>query len=351
VSLNEKDHQGKDFYTMVYCGNNMENVLVTGVTGFLGSHLLASLQKNGRHHLVGMIRNPRDQQRLENLGVEVRVADLLQPLSLQNITRDIDTVIHLAARMRFHDPWDILYAHNVEGTKHLALDAARTHVSHFIYISSTEAMGPVDTVPGDESAPYHPAYGYGKSKMLAEQWLREQQGRLPVTILRPTGVCGPGDPYVTMPVLRAVQRGLLRAIPKKAAEHYIQFTYVTDVVQGIIAALENPKKAVGGTFILASDDYYSYRELFTLLARLLHAPPPRYSVPSWLVWAVLRYLEWTNRRKGIDEFVFHASLVDDMKVDRAYSNAKAKRVLGFFPQYTLQQGISEILSEHSFIKN
>ena len=330
---------------MSHCGEEMKNVMVTGATGFLGSHLLDLLKSHERYHLVGMIRNPKDGQQLEDLGIEVRVADLLNPSSLQGVTRGIDTVIHLAARMRFHDPWEALYAHNVEGTRHLAQDAMQQQVSHFIYISSTEAMGPVDTIPGDESAAYHPAYGYGRTKMLAEQWLNEQHAKLPVTILRPTGVFGPGDNYVTMPVLRAVQQGLLRAIPKKAADHYIQFTYVTDVVQGIMAALENREKALGGTFILASDDYYSYRELFTVLANLLHAPPPRYSVPSWVVRTALRYLEWTNKRKGVDEFVFHASLVDDMQVDRAYSNAKAKRVLGFSPQYTLQRGIAEILRE------
>jgi len=323
---------------------------MTGLTGFIGSHLLKSLKDHGRHHLVGMIRNPKDERRLEDLGVEVRIADLLNPSSLQGVTRDIDTVIHLAARMRFHDPWETLYAHNVEGTRHLALDAMQQQVSHFIYISSTEAMGPVDTVPGDESAACHPSYGYGRSKMLAEQWLCKQHAQLPLTILRPTGVFGPGDTYVTMPVLRAVQQGLLRATPRKAADHYIQFTYVTDVVQGIMTALENREKALGGTFILASDDYYSYRELFTVLARLLNAPPPRYTVPSWVVRTALRYLEWANKRKGVDEFVFHASLVDDMQVDRAYSNARAKRVLGFSPHYTLQQGIAEILLENESLK-
>jgi len=324
----------------------MGNVLVTGGTGFLGSHLLESLTTHGRHHIVGMIRNPQDKGRLEDLGVEVRVADLLDSSSLVGVTRNIDTVIHLAARMRFHDPWETLYAHNVEGTKLLAQDAIRQKVGHFIYISSTEATGPVDTIPGDESSPYHPAYGYGRSKMMAEQWLYEHREQLPVTILRPTGVYGLGDSYVTMPMLRAVKRGLLRAVPTYATKHYIQFTYVTDVVQGIIATLENRENASGGTFILASDDYYTYQELFTILARLLNAPPPRYSVPSLVVRTALRYFEWENKRKGVDEFVFHASLVDDMKVDRAYSNTRAKRVLGFSPNYDLQRGISEILREH-----
>ncbi len=322
----------------------MEKLLVTGATGFIGSHLLPSLQTLGRYHLIVMVRKPEDRKRLEDLGVEARTADLLHPSSLEGVTKDIDTVVHLAARMRFHDPWEVLNAYNVKGTKQVASDGIRHRVSHFVYISSTEAMGPVATIPSDESAPYRPAYEYGRSKMLAEQWLREQP--LPTTILRPTGVYGSGDAYVTMPVLRAVQHGLLRFVPKNAADHYIQFTYITDVVQGIIAALEHKEKSIGGTFILASDDYYTYKELFTMLARLLHAPGPRYTVPSWVLRGFLRYFEWANRRKGIDEYVFHTSLVDDMEVDRAYSNVKAKHILGFSPRYTLPQGISEVLSEN-----
>ncbi len=337
--------QAKNFYTAFHSNGVMETVLVTGVTGFLGSHLLEALTNHGGYHLVAMIRDPKDARRLEDLGVEVRVADLLKPPSLPGVTRDVDTIIHLAARMRFHDPWETLYTHNVEGTRHLAEDAIQHHVSHFMYISSTEATGPVDTVPGDESAAYHPAYDYGRSKMLAEQWLHEQQRKLPVTILRPTGTYGPDDKYITLPVLRAVRQGLLRVLPGKAADHYIQFTYITDVIQGIMAALENREKAIGGTFIVASDDYYTYRELFTMLARLLDGPAPRYSVPPWVVRTFLWYFEWANKRRGVDEFVFHRSLVDDMQVNRAYSNAHAKRVLGFSPQYTLQQGISEILIE------
>ena len=274
----------------------MQNVLVTGASGFLGSHLLKSMRDLGRYHVIGMVRNPKDVQRLGALGVETRVADLLRPSSLHEITKEVDTVIHLAAKMRFHDPWESLYAHNVEGTRYLALDAMQHQVGYFIYISSTEATGPVDTIPGDESAAYHPTYEYGKSKMMAEQWLHEQT--LPVTVLRPTGIYGPGDAYVTLPVLRAVKHGLLRALPAKAADHYIQFTYITDVVQGIIMTLNHREHAVGETFILASDDYYSYRELFTVLAQLLDSPTPRVlnaPVGDARPLAVLRVVEQAER--------------------------------------------------------
>ena len=322
----------------------MATVLITGVSGFVGSHLLDATVEQKRHHVIGVVRNPDVARRLENRGLDVRVADLVQPSSLQGVTKGVDVVVHLAGRMRFHDPWDVLFANNVEGTKQLALDAVQQGVRHFVYISSTEATGPVDVIPGVESAAYHPSYEYGRSKMLAEQWLRDHAVGLPVTILRPTGIYGPDDTYITLPVLGAVRRGLMRMLPSKTADHYIQFTYVSDVVRGILAAVENPGKAGGETFIVASDDYYSYQDLFSTLAELLDAPRPRVTVPGWLVRGVLRYFEWSNRRKGRDEFIFHGSAVDDMRTNRVYSNAKIKQVLGFAPQYTLRQGIAEILA-------
>jgi len=325
-------------------GEDPIEILLTGITGFIGSHLADVMQTTSNHHVVGMIRNVKDQAPLEARGIETRIADLLQPVSLTQVTKDVDVVVHLAALMRFHAPWNDLYASNVEATKHLANDAAAQGVRHFIYISSTEAVGPVDTIPGDESAPYHPTYDYGRTKMLAEQWLHTQEKTkgLPLTILRPTGVYGPGDDYITLPMLRAVKQGKLRMLPGKA-DHQIQFTYVHDVAKGIIAAISSKEQVLGKTIFLASDDAVTYRGLFTIMAQLLDVPPPTRSVPPWLASIYLRYLEWTNARKGVDEFIFHPSLVKDMQTDRVYSNALARRLLGFQPQYTLREGMDEAI--------
>ena len=316
------------------------DILLTGITGFIGSHLADVLQTTGNHHLVGMVRKVKDQAPLKARGIETRVADLLQPASLRQVTKDVDVVVHLAGLMRFHAPWNDLYASNVEATKHLVNDAAAQGVGHFIYISSTEAIGPVERIPADESAPYHPTYGYGRTKMLAEQWLhdQEQTKRLPVTILRPTGVYGPGDDYITLPMLRAVKLGQLRMLPGKA-DHHIQFTYVSDVAKGIAATISSKEQVQGKTIFLASDDAVTYKGLFTFIAELLDVPPPTRSVPPWLASAYLRYREWVNARKGVDEFIFHPSLVKDMQTDRVYSNALARRLLKFQPQYSLRQGL------------
>ena len=181
-------------------------VLITGITGFIGSHLAHRLLGKKSYDLVGTFRDKKKALIYEKQGIEMRKADLLRPDSLKNITKNVDVIIHLAGLMRFHDPWDLLYNHNVKATQIIAADALQHDIQHFIYSSSTEAIGPVTRIPGDETSPYNPTYDYGKTKQIAEQLLKEQQqtAGLLLIILRSTGTYGPGDLYVTLSTVRAI---------------------------------------------------------------------------------------------------------------------------------------------------
>jgi dihydroflavonol-4-reductase len=319
-------------------------VLITGVTGFIGTHLAFELLKKKSYELVGTFRDAKKSSLFESQGIEMRKADLLKPDSLKDITKDVDVVVHLAGLMRFHDPWDLLYNHNVKATQIIAEDALYHGVQHFIYSSSTEATGPVASIPGDETSPYNPTYEYGKTKQIAELWLKEKQQTtgLPLTILRPTGVYGPGDLYITLSTVRAIAHRKLRVLPGKG-NALLQFTYVDDIVQGFQRTLEKPKQSLGETFLLASDEYTTYKEMFTIVAELLEIPPPTRSLPLTLAKAYLSLIQWNNKRKGIDDFVMNTSLIDTMKTNRVYSNAKAKKILGFAPRYSYRAGMKKTL--------
>jgi len=319
-------------------------ILITGITGFIGAHLAQQLLKKNSYELVGTYRDPAKAKGFEQQGIEMRQADLLKPESLKDITKNVDVVIHLAGLMRFHDPFDLLYAHNVKATQVITEDALLHGIQHFIYGSSTEALGPVTNIPGDETSPYHPTYHYGKTKQITELWLKEKQQttHLPLTILRPTGVYGPGDVYVTLSTVRALTNKKLRFLPGKG-DTYIHFTYVDDISQGIQKTIEKPKQSIGETFILASDAYITYKQMFTIVADLLDVPPPSRSIPMSLAKAYLSVVQWNNNRKDIDDFVMHTSLIDTMRTNRAYSNAKAKRILGFSPQYDYTKGMKKTI--------
>lgn len=319
-------------------------ILITGMTGFLGNHLAEELLQTNKYDLIGTYRDAAKATWFEKQGIEMRKADLLQPESLKDITKEVDVVVHLAGLIRFHAPFNILYDHNVKATQLIAEDASHHGVQHFIYGSSTEALGSVTTIPGDETSPFHPSYDYGKTKQIAELLLSEKQqtSNLPLTILRPTGIYGPGDMYVTLSTVRAVANKKLRFLPGKGNK-YIHFTYVDDICQGIQQTIEKPTQSIGETFILASDTYITYKEMFTIVADLLHVPPPSRSIPMNLAKAYLSVVQRFNARKGIDDFVMHTSLIDTMRVNRAYTNAKAKRILGFSPRYDYMTGMKKTI--------
>ncbi|HMF31929.1 MAG TPA: NAD(P)-dependent oxidoreductase, partial [Candidatus Lokiarchaeia archaeon] len=124
-------------------------ILATGITGFIGKRFAEQVLSEGQYELVGMARDREKAKPLEDQGIEIRYADLTKPDTLKGITRDVDVVVHFAALMRFHAPRDILFQHNVDATKVIAEDAMANGVSHFIYASTTEAIGPVSNPPGD----------------------------------------------------------------------------------------------------------------------------------------------------------------------------------------------------------
>lgn len=323
-------------------GDVMERVLVTGATGFIGSHMVNVLLENG-YDVVAMARNPSKAKKLEEKGIEVRYADLGDFSSLNDITKGVDFVIHLAAHYNFHTKWPLLYKYNVLAAEKLAEDAIKHNVQHFIFTSTTEAIGPTLGKIADENTPCNPAYDYGKSKLMAEKLMRKMHDEkdFSVTIVRPSGVYGPGDFYVAYSAVHAIAKGKMSFLPGDGS-HLIQFVYVKDLVDGYLKTLGN-EKALGETYILTSEDYHTYKEIFTIIANILEVPPPKRSVPVWFAKIGVWFYEKINALKGINDFVFHVSVVNDMQVDRFYSIEKAKRELGYQPKYTFEAGMRETI--------
>jgi GDP-4-dehydro-6-deoxy-D-mannose reductase len=106
-------------------------ILITGITGFIGTHLAYQLLEKKSYELVGTFRDKEKALIYEKQGIEMRKADLLRPDSLKNITKNVEVIIHLAGLMRFHDPWDLLYNYNVKATQIIAADALQQRYTAF----------------------------------------------------------------------------------------------------------------------------------------------------------------------------------------------------------------------------
>ncbi|HEU5367718.1 MAG TPA: hopanoid-associated sugar epimerase [Ktedonobacterales bacterium] len=265
----------------------MKRVLVTGATGFIGSHVARQALNAGyevrvlvRPAAAGQRRNPPDPR------CEVCPGDLGNAASLRRPLQGCDALIHVAADYRLWapDPWAI-YDTNLIGTRSLLAEALRQGVQRVVYTSSVAACGlPPDGAPGNEDTPideHHLAGAYKRSKYLAEREALRLAGEgLPLVVVNPSTPVGPGDvkPTPTGRIIVDFLRGRLPAY----VDTGLNLIAVEDCARGHMLALEQGR--VGERYILGYRNL-SLQDILSILAKLTDRAPPRFKVPRWLAYA------------------------------------------------------------------
>jgi dihydroflavonol-4-reductase len=254
--------------------------LVTGGTGFVGSHVVRRLLAEGI--AVRVLARPQSSFRnLEGLPVEVVHGDLRQPASLPPAVRGCRWVYHVAADYRLwcRDPGE-MYRANVEGTAAL-LSAAQAagDAERVVYTSTVGALGlPRDGQPGNEATPVtldDMVGHYKRSKFLAEQEaLRFAREGLPITLVNPSTPVGPGDakPTPTGQMIVDFMNGRMPAY----VETGLNLIAVEDVAAGHLLAATRGR--VGEKYILGHRDL-TLREILEMLAQIVGRPAPRARMP------------------------------------------------------------------------
>ena len=239
-------------------------ILVTGANGFIGSRLCAYLQSNGEQ-VIAQVRKSSNQELLHCIDIEKRFGDVTDSASLEPMMRDIDVVIHNAGIVKAKQEQEF-WKVNVDGTANV-IDAIKKsgRSVHLILISSLAAIGPSRGVPLDESSPMLPVTAYGESKRDAETVANKAAPFMQVTILRPSGVYGPGD-RESFTLFQAVARGFKPILGNP--DRKIQLIHVDDLVRAILNAAKLPlltDEAPCRTYHLADAEPYTMRQLFDQL--------------------------------------------------------------------------------------
>ncbi|HEX3747952.1 MAG TPA: NAD-dependent epimerase/dehydratase family protein [Bryobacteraceae bacterium] len=245
-------------------------ILVTGATGFIGSHLLEKLRARGEA-VRCLVRPATDARRLPK-GVESAAADLSSGQGLDRALDGVDAVIHVAGVTRALARADYFTA-NARATETLAR-ALTGRAVRFVYVSSIAAVGPAeDGRPVDEATPPHPVSTYGKSKLQGEEIAR---ALLPdAVIVRPPVVYGPRDTGVFQ-ILKAVSRGLVLEIA--GGDRWFSAIYAEDLAEGLCAVARQPR-AAGKTYFLAHREPIAWRSFGATAAQIMGRNPRTFRVP------------------------------------------------------------------------
>src|SRR5918995_847577 len=244
--------------------------LVTGATGFTGSHLVRSLVADGVPVRVIARSAERARQILPN-DVEIIEGDIADREVIERSMQGVGTVYHLAAVYREAKHPDLRYREvNVEASRLLLEAAVRASVRRYVHCSTVGVHGHIASPPADESAAYAPGDVYQATKCEAEQLALSYRDRIPLAVARPTAIYGPGDTRL-LKMFRLITQQRFPLLG--GGENYYHTVHVKDLVRGL-RLLGTHSKAVGGVFILGGESYLKLSELTAMIANAAGVPAP-----------------------------------------------------------------------------
>lgn len=323
---------------------------VTGGTGFVGGHLVKRLIRDGVS-VKALVRDSSKADELKKLGVELVTGDTTDKASLQGVIRGCDVFYHLGNVARWWLPdKSMYYKINVEGTKNVLLEALRENVSKVIFTSSLAAIrqprGEIATEETEHKRDFESHYG--RSKFLAEKEalkIHKEHG-LPVVILNPGVIIGPGDLKTFGRTIIELISGKLKAVLFE--DSIIPLVYIDDTIEGHILAVKKGK--IGERYILVGDNV-RVGDVFKMIGEISGVSLPQKRISP----SVIKIIAYISEVKSLFTGKPPKLAVDGiraMEVGAAGSNRKAREELGlnFTPLEEALRTTIEWYRENGFIE-
>jgi len=315
--------------------------MVTGATGFIGGALARELRRAG-HDVVALVRNPERAAHLAQLGVELQPGDITQKETLLQPMRGVDGLFHVAGWYET-GAQDTSRAEriNIQGTRNVLETMRDLGIPKGVYTSTVGVFSDTRGRLVDETyrrgGPWLTVYDWSKWKAhyeVAEPMIREG---LPLVIVQPGLVYGPGDTsMVHRGLLLYLQRKLYMA-PKKTA---YCFGYIDDIAQGHCLAME--KGRTGESYILAGP-YASFIEFLELAERITGVPAPHWHPSPWVLRTAATFAQLVGAVVPLPQMYRYESLRVMAGITYAASSAKAESELGWHAR-PLEEGLRPTLA-------
>lgn len=315
-----------------------KRVLITGVTGFIGSRLAERLATEESGRVRGLARTPAKGLWLADLGVEIVPGDITDPPSLHTAVAGCQLIFHAAAWVSEKGTKDEVWAVNVTGTENL-VDAvlAAGGAERFVHLSSCAVYGSLQQHNIDEQTPTRMRGNlYGDSKVAAEEVLLRayrEQG-LPVVLARASQVYGPGSYQFTIRPVEMIKSGKMILID--GGRYWCKPIYIDNLLDGLILCAK-VEKAIGEPINLTDGPPIPWRDFFGAYGRMLDIDSFP-SVPFALAWLVGYYNEVKAVLSG-KQASLNRSVVKALHSHNSFSNQKARTLLGWEPAVDFNEGM------------
>jgi dihydroflavonol-4-reductase len=309
-------------------------ILVTGASGFIGSHLVDRLSARGES-MRCLLRRKNDRELPPQ--AEPVFGDLVSGAGLEDALKGVDTVIHLAGVTKALVAGDY-YAGNARATENLGRAIAGRGI-RLIHVSSLAAVGPnADGTPMLEDAEPHPLTHYGKSKLEGERIVRTLVPN--AVIVRPPVVYGPRDRDVFR-ILKPLTQGI--ALQIGAGERWFSAIFVKDLVEGLIAAAR-ATSVCGRTYFLANATPVSWSDMRAAAARIIGRDARVLRVPSPIAYGAGYGAEMWARLTGVPGIISREKVTEARCPYWTCDTRRAAEELGFEAQTSLDAGLAQTLA-------
>ncbi len=316
--------------------------LVTGATGFIGSHIADLLHKKG-YDIVCTIRSSSNMRWLKGKPYSLVETSLSDKAGLMKALDGVDMVFHVAGLTTAKNEADFMRG-NRDGTRTL-LDAvleANANIKRFVHVSSLAAVGPAESLdmPVTESTPFHPLTAYGRSKKAAEDEVMKEQHRIPITIVRPPAVYGQRDTEI-LTFFQTVNKGIAPLIGFD--EKRVSLIHGLDLARGIIEAAESPN-TIGKPYFISSKQYYTWEEIGKTTQEVLGKKRIlTLRIPHPVVFALAAAAGFFNRFSAKPGVLNYEKGIDITRQFWICSIENAEKDFLFKEEFSLKQGIQHTI--------
>lgn len=314
----------------------IRDVLLTGATGFVGSHVAEALQ--GRvDRIRAFVRPSSRTDRLRGLGIATESGSFADPIALRRAVQGAEVVIHLAALTHARTA-DELEATNAGATQALvdAIRAVAPRPRRLVYMSSLAAVGPADRQPVDRVTEPRPLTAYGRSKLAGERVVQAAAAELETVILRAPAVYGPRDAEM----LRFFRMARTGVLPVPAGPpRPLQLVYVRDLAEAVVLAALSPEAR--GVYHIAEPTPHPWSEVCRAFGGTAGRRVRLVRVPGALIEGAAAVSEWSARLAGASTIFNRDKARELLAPGWLCDTEDARRELGFVAATPLEQGLRE----------